>query len=144
MAFMHYFHSLVDSYPADTSHGTSWDRGGGFNRRSYSTRFLILSGGPDQQPGVAMLGKDYDGLGSVSGTHIYAFPDPAASVESNALSLLYIENQASQADPLNRLGSFLEAPASAGSNALSTFLALDASTDDVSNHNIQAPTTGVR
>ncbi len=143
MAFMHYFHTLVDPYPGSTT-GTSWDRGGGFSRRSYYTRFLVLSGGPDHEPGVAQLAKDYDGLGNVSTAHIYTFPDSTLSVEGNTMVLNYIESQASQADPLNRSGSFLEIPASSGNSAVSTFLTLDASTDDISNHNLSAPTTGVR
>ena len=141
---MNYFHSLVDPYPGDSSSGTSWDRGGGFARRSYYTRFLIVSGGPDHEPGVAQFAKDYGGLGSVSSTHLFTFPDSTVSVEGNSLLLNFIESQASQADPLGRSGAFLEQPLTAGSSAVSTFLATDATTDDISNHNLSAPTTGVR
>ncbi len=143
LAFMNYFHTLVDASPG-LSGGQSWDRGGGFSRRSYSTRLLILSGGPDHEPGVAQLGKDYDGISGVSSSHAYTFPDSTVSVDGHSLALNYIENQAAQADPLGRSGSFLETPSNPANSAVSNFLATDASTDDISNHNLSAPTTGVR
>ena len=39
--------------------GAGWDRGSNFYRRAYFSKFLILSGGPDREPGVAQFNKDY-------------------------------------------------------------------------------------
>ncbi len=140
MAFMDYFHSLVDPNPGSTT-GTSWDRGGGFARRAYFSRFLIVSGGPDKEPGVAQLNKDYSG--SVSGGSKSTFPDATLTLQKNVQNLIYIENQAAQSDPTARSGSFYEVPA-ATSNTVGIFLQTDAALDDISNHNIQSPSTGVR
>jgi prepilin-type N-terminal cleavage/methylation domain-containing protein len=52
--FQTLFHSLTEPYPAGASgglFGTYWDRSGG-PRRAFYTKFLILSGGQDQAPGV--------------------------------------------------------------------------------------------
>ncbi len=140
LAFMHYFHLLVDPFPSTTGFG--WDRTGGYARRAYFSRFLVLSSGPDKEPGVAQFDKNYalltsDGLGSK-----YLFPDPSVSMETNALRLIFNENQASQSDPNSRTGVFFEVPDASSSTTI--FLQTNVGLDDISNHNIQAPGSGVR
>ena len=55
--FMSFFHTLLDpnAGTAGLPAGSLWDRGGAYARRSYYSRFLILSGGPDQTPGINSL-----------------------------------------------------------------------------------------
>jgi hypothetical protein len=69
---------------------------------------------------------------------------------SNAAALLFIENQASVSDPSARTGSFFEVPDSTVSSSngvpdsITFFLQTNAITDDITNHNISGPSTGVR
>jgi hypothetical protein len=63
-------------------------------------------------------------------------------MEANALYLTYIENQAAQADPVNRQGSFYESPQAATPTTI--YLQTNAALDDISNQNVSAPSTGVR
>ena len=85
-----------------------WRPGGtgpaGFTRREYFTKFLILSSGPDHEPGVAQFAKDYSLIvdsytTTLSSPYMYTFP-AGRSMEGNALALIYIENQAAVSDPL--------------------------------------------
>jgi prepilin-type N-terminal cleavage/methylation domain-containing protein len=164
IGFMNYFHSLVEpnfSYMGNTP-GIGWDRAGRFTRREFFTKFLILSAGPDREPGVAQFNKDYAQLVdsyqitlsvSANGTYMVTFPNSQLSVEQNALTLIYVENQAAVNDPVLRLGpnsgSFYEGPDTPVlSNGLystaTAFLANSANSDDITNHNISGISTGVR
>jgi prepilin-type N-terminal cleavage/methylation domain-containing protein len=142
IGFMNYFHLLVDPTPGI---GTGWDRGGGSNRRAFYSRFLILSSGPDKEPGVAQFNKDYSSLGGSASANFVTFPNSGFGMEKNARHLIYIENQAAQFDPDPRIsgsgGSFFELPQS---TATTVFLQINAAADDISNHNVSAPSTGVR
>ena len=53
-AFEFFFHRLVEPLPfgSGAGPGVYWDRSGSFPRRAFYTKFLILSGGRDKQPGV--------------------------------------------------------------------------------------------
>ena len=159
IAFMSYFHSIVDPYPGV---GTGWDRAGSFNRRAYFSKFLILSGGPDRQPGVGQLNKNYGDL--FLGGSNSTFPNSNLSMESNAQLLIYIENQAAVSDPVPsstaRVGSFYELPQPVGTSPSPTSIYLQGGTvtasnlnlqgengvnsDDITNHNISGISTGVR
>ena len=140
---MHFFHSLVEPFPS--SSGAGWDRTGNYARRAYFSKFLVLSSGPDKEPGVAQFAKDYASLTGDSTMSMFAFPNNTLSMADNTARLLFIENQASQSDPSARTGSFFEVPNN-GSNLNSTtiFLQTNVGLDDISNHNIQATGTGVR
>ena len=146
IGFMNYFHSLVDPYPTSTG-GVGWDRGGNFPRREYFTKVLILSGGPDHEPGVAQFAKDYSALVDTSpaltSPYQYTFPDSTKKMEANALALIYIENQASVSNPLARSGSFFETP-DASVSSTTVYLSKTANSDDITNHNISGISTGVR
>jgi prepilin-type N-terminal cleavage/methylation domain-containing protein len=143
IAFMNYFHILVDPNPNATV-GTGWDRGSNFTRREYFTKFLILSGGPDREPGVAQLNRDYS---DVTGGPSNPNPFPSGTMQQSAWALLFIENQASVSDPVitastGRTGSFFETPDTGSVTTL--YLQKNATMDDITNHNISGPTTGVR
>jgi len=154
LAFMNYFHILVDPNQSLTA-GFGWDRTGTYLRRAFFSKFLILSGGPDKEPGVGRFARDYaevvDANPSIS-KHLYSFPNNSSSVEANALSLIFNENQAAQFSPLGRTGSFLEVCPTPSSTpqppydvmATTLYIQGNAKLDDISNHNIQAPSTGVR
>ena len=145
LAFMNFFHSLVDPFPGTS--GTGWDRTGNYSRRAYFSKFLVLSAGPDKEPGVAQFAKDYQDL---CGGARFPFPDPNKTMERNALSLIFVENQAAQSEPnidssissFVRTGSFYEVPNL--SSPTTIFLQTNVGLDDISNHNIQATGTGVR
>jgi len=142
MAFMNYFHSMVDpNYLSTSTTGSNWDRGAGFGRRAYFSRFLVVSGGPDKEPGVGRFDRDYSD--EVSGGSSFPFPSPGLTMGQNAQRLILIENQAGQSDPnpSSRTGSFFEVPSG---SATTGFLQANATLDDISNHNLQAVTTGVR
>ncbi len=113
-----------------------WDRGGNyFARRAFFSKFLILSGGPDQNPGVALCDVDYknlhtdfihDGSGAVVSSQVAS---DGSNLSSVVTALLH-EDQALQTD--------LNFPANSLSNNTATFL-IDAAGDDITNHNINAP-----
>ena len=148
MGFMNYFHLLVDPYPGDSKNGTSWDRGASFYRRAFFSKFLILSAGPDREPGVAQFNKDYysinDGSATLSSPHQYDFPTKNMTMEQHTQSLIFIENQAAVSDPLARMGSFYEIPDAGSAAAATSYLQKNANSDDITNHNISGISTGVR
>jgi prepilin-type N-terminal cleavage/methylation domain-containing protein len=104
-------------------------------RRSYFTKFLILSGGPDKVPGVAQLGFDYRTLGSIS-------DGSGAPVAITAANILQIENGASQIDPnqwntktgLPGINPNSAATQDPQANGTTYYLQKDAGLDDISNH----------
>ncbi|WP_435017125.1 prepilin-type N-terminal cleavage/methylation domain-containing protein [Tundrisphaera sp. TA3] len=145
IAFTSYFRSLVDPQATSTG-GTMWDRSNAMNRRAYFSKFLILSSGPDKEPGVGQFNKDYTSLvDDPTGVSFQAFPDSTKSIAVNARYLTLIENQAAQEDPnpAARVNSFWETVPNSGSN-VSAYLQGVAGVDDITNHNISAPGTGVR
>ncbi len=128
--FMTYFHSLID--PNGTSAlgaGSMWDRGGAYSRRSFYSRILILSGGPDLSPGV------------------YLFSDPLSTLgNTTAISqgLVQVENQAGPFDIGNRsapLSSQISTPANYNA---STIQLLTNGGDDVTNQGMASPSSGVQ
>jgi prepilin-type N-terminal cleavage/methylation domain-containing protein len=161
IGFMNYFHSLVDPNPSSGA-GYVWDRGGKFTRREYFSKVLILSAGPDHEPGVAQFAKDYSQLVdsyqiTLAEPYQYPFPNlgsnqgQARTMEQNALALIYIENQAAVSDPTQRNGLFFEIPdnpnAKTSNQKYTTatpYLNGSANSDDITNHNISGISTGVR
>jgi hypothetical protein len=159
VAFMSYFHTLLDPLPDWTNGtpaiGTAWDRSSFLQRRSYYSRPLILSGGPDKVPGLAELDTDYKELveaslplgGSYDGSGTPAIPpSPAAASQ--------IENLAAQIDPRLFLfppgaGTFLGTGLRYGlyrdqpNNQTSLFLQASGQ-DDISNQGLASPGGGVR
>ena len=148
VAFTTYFRSLVDP-GTSTLAGSQWDRTGTLTRRAYFSKPLILSSGPDKEPGVAQLNKNYNELVDtpVGSNHTFAFPDPTKTIQVNTQYLTLIENQASQTDPLDRSGAFSQNPTTSTTGigfTTTQYLRNIAGTDDITNHLISAPGTGVR
>jgi prepilin-type N-terminal cleavage/methylation domain-containing protein len=113
-AVMTYFQILLDpSIPPKT---TLWDRTGSTRRRAYYSKFLILSGGPDKQPGTYQLNKDYTqtdegsflNVGSsaafsgLPGPPSQGIAFPTANLLTNVQYLNWCESQAGQIDYLKR------------------------------------------
>lgn len=136
-----YFTSLVDynagSGAAPTDRRQFWDRTASA-RAAYFSRFLIVSGGPDEQLGVAMLGQDYSGFNPPAPGGV-AFP--TTSAETNALLLLTIENNAASLSPARSGTSpYYTAPSDATTLGLSQFW----NQDDISNHTLRGSSGAVR
>jgi prepilin-type N-terminal cleavage/methylation domain-containing protein len=171
LTFQTFFHTLID--PIAAASGTSglsssnpnlssyWDRSAAanatygkiFGRRAYYTRFLVLSGGPDKMPGVAMLGvdyRDYSVPGGVDERTAYALPGggfastrdgtgamvPVPTSTATIAPLIQVENQGGTVDP-NRAGPYLGVTLSGGRNDTNTFLE-QAGEDDITSQNIHA------
>lgn len=127
-AFEAYFHRLTEpmEYTATptTDAAKYWDRGGysglGY-RRAFSSKPLILSGGPDQRPGVAMF------------------------VSPNVDQLIRYENNAMQFDP-TEVGPALNGVIPAAKFEMlanpKSFELWDAGQDDVTNHNFNLAGSG--
>lgn len=132
--FMTHFHSLLDySYPVVNNTTQTWDRTGTYPRRAFFSKFLILSAGPDKEPGIARLARDYSSVANLSAAYN---PVPATS-----LNLIAIENQASQYDPLARSGQFKEVMNDYLNTANATPVTLflqNAGLDDISNQGLSS------
>jgi hypothetical protein len=129
----------ADIAPPGAGPAPYWDRGyTSFRRRAYYFKFLIASSGPDQTMGIPRYGDAAVKAAGVSA------PDTIAQ------NLILIENQAAQSD-LGRTNS-------AGSktpplpplyheenpSGLTSSLQGDWGLDDITNHKINAPGTGLR
>jgi prepilin-type N-terminal cleavage/methylation domain-containing protein len=114
VAFQYYFHSLVDPN-ATTSSVNNWDRFSNtslniYKRRAYYTKFLILSGGPDKEPGV------------------FLYSDASLNASTAGVGLLMDESQA-----LPNTFYSVSNPAYYPNPPTP-----DANIDDITNHNLQA------
>jgi len=148
-AFMAHFHSLLDPHYGDPglTLGQLWDRSGFYPRRAFYSRFLILSGGPDKEPGVAQLGRDYHTLysttdGSGMPVPISTYNASTTSAQVDAGHLIRVENQAAAIDP-NRLGLFQEKEQAPGTNQ-ATYGLIQNGLDDVTNQGLASPGGGIR
>lgn len=155
MAFQNHFHTLVDPFAITagaSSYQTYWDRstaakstvyGTLYPRRAYYSRFLVVSGGVDKQPGTAMLGVNYQSLDDRN-----RFPLPGGGttttrdgtggvVLATVANVIQIENQGGMIDP-NRSGAFY-APTFGSNyrNDTNTLLEYFAA-DDITSQNYQS------
>jgi hypothetical protein len=137
VAFQTYFHTLVEPLSSGGPSASFWSRGttpDSFpQRRAYYSKFLIASSGPDQQLGIAEVGKNYGVTGSAP------YNNGAAL---NVINLL-IEGQAAQAT-LNRSDAVYLTPQTDTGNAAITTLLQEAGLDDVTNHSILSAGGGVQ
>ena len=78
-----FFHTLVEPLPL-AGGGLDWDRSGTSYRRAFFTKFLVLSGGPDQVPGVFLYTDDY----------LYPKTGPPLTADSISAHLIANENNA--------------------------------------------------
>lgn len=121
--FENMFHRLVD--PTNT-----WDRSGQLPRRAYFSKFLISSGGPDRQQGIARLGVDY-GTGDPV-IPVAGHPGGSYSSFGNSANLILIENTAARISPYRNPDQAL-LPV----NNNITAVLLQASYDDITNQTSQ-------
>jgi len=134
-AFEFFFHRLTEPYPSpDPTTGLFWDRGGFKYRRAFYSKFLVLSGGQDQVPGV-FLYSDADMLSLGSGA--------AASLianENNALPFgmeLFSVAGGFTANVSVQSTAFPNVPSNDPTHP-SSYDLLQGAQDDISNHNLQA------
>jgi prepilin-type N-terminal cleavage/methylation domain-containing protein len=131
------FHPLTEPYNALGSHTSAlpyyWDRGGNYPaRRSFYSKFLVLSGGPDQLPGVFLYNDTTLGgfkTADLAAAALIANENNAMQFGLDAVDFtsgtsIGISNvgTTSSNDPLNP----------------NTFDIQQAGQDDIGNHNLQA------
>jgi prepilin-type N-terminal cleavage/methylation domain-containing protein len=120
IAFEYFFHRLTEPFQHTGNFAFYWDRGNNFPyRRAFFSKPLILSSGPDGQPGV------------------FLFPDAVPPTQGS--QLLMIENNAIPFDPALFSGETIPAGTTVLPNSTSWSLR-DAGKDDITNQNRQ--TTG--
>ena len=73
-----FFHRLTEPFPLSGTYtgeyGVDWDRSG-TGRRAFFTKFLVLSGGPDQVPGVFLYSDavlNSFGTADIASAHLIA------------------------------------------------------------------------
>jgi prepilin-type N-terminal cleavage/methylation domain-containing protein len=164
--FMNYFFSLVDPIAVSDntfSYQTFWDRSAAltspiygtlYPRRAFYARFLVVSGGQDKMPGVAMLSQfpgdsrgypwtiDYRQLDErtrwplAGGSFASSRDGSGQPVALTPANLVQIENQGGMVDP-NRSGAF-SVPGFTGSyrNDTNTYLEY-VGADDITTQNYQ-------
>ena len=134
----------VANPPAGPNSRGPWDRGlsssNYYSRRAYYSKFLVLSGGPDKQPGVPVMDKDLnDSLGFSS----LPYFSPTSST-AGPLDLL-VECQAAPATPLRDVTQpylsfvFNNKPSLFPPGDAVTQALIEASKDDISSHNMAGP-----
>ncbi|MDR3637661.1 MAG: type II secretion system protein [Isosphaeraceae bacterium] len=149
--FQTYFHQLVDPLADPSLLGSTpatsqlyWDRSVPavssvvlYPRRAFYSRYLILSAGPDGQPGVPYLTDPRFNNGTPMFTDSALKQQAATNKAGTALSLL-VEGQAAQAT-LNRTNAPYLAPVgiSNGGDLYTNQLQVDGM-DDVTNHNLMS------
>jgi prepilin-type N-terminal cleavage/methylation domain-containing protein len=79
VVFSTMFHTLFEPLPLVT--GLDWDRSGISNRRAFFTKFLVLSGGQDQMPGVFLY------------PDAYLYPTSGTPLSADSISTLLIANE---------------------------------------------------
>jgi prepilin-type N-terminal cleavage/methylation domain-containing protein len=133
-AFESFFHRLTE--PVMPGGGSSfWDRSG-YGRRAFYSKFLILSGGPDKQPGVFLYSDlDMNGLGGNAAANLIAN-------ENNALPFSLDILGGWPAGFLDPAHYRLTTPAFTASpsndpNHPSSYDLRQSAEDDISNHNLQ-------
>ncbi len=139
-----YFHINIDPNTTNNAGGQMWDRTGLYRRRSYYSKFLVLSGGPDLEPGVFQLNKSYQDIDSSYSTAV-SFPTGNTVIDATLIN--WCEGQAAQVEFNGRAGTFLEqvySPNNVVSSPTSLYLQTIAGLDDISNHALSAPGTGAK
>ena len=111
--FQQHFFSLVDPYadttPLASANGQLWDRTGYYKRRTYFSKFLILSAGPDGQYGVGSFGLEYgDSAQSTAGYYFGRANGPFVAIptaqsDAFAARMILVEGQGSRTDPYSRV-----------------------------------------
>ena len=154
VGFSQFFIPLSDPWAQGTVTGAPgyWDRGSQFiGRREFYSRFLVLSGGADKTPGVAILSTEYfnklDAIASQENNYNHPIPTttagfvfPTGTIATDT-GLALIESQAGSVTPYRSDGLYqtpLSLLGTAGHAEITGAIQL-AGFDDITNHNLQAP-----
>lgn len=126
VAFEYFFHRLTEPFSHTGASNYYWDRGSQFPyRRAFYTRPLILSGGPDLQPGVFLYP---DGSGPIASQLL--------AVENNAMTYVF-DFTGSLAVPPGTLtlpsGPFISP--NTGDTSYPSYQLRESGRDDISNQN---------
>ncbi len=147
--FQQHFFSLVD--PRADFLGMRpnwWDRTEFYTRRAYFSKPLILSGGPDLVPGVALLDFDY-GTTGVDGVPLgYEVPLDQFTPDQRSLLINLIESQGGQLDPRareqNPRSANLHQWTADAPTAVDLNLQGNWGLDDITNQTLRSPGLGVQ
>ena len=146
MEFQFQFFSLTDPNFAAGAGTAAWDRSGQTARRAYFSKFLIISSGPDKTLGIDLRLP----AGMFDATHLNLITNQAAQAS------IFQDGTNAPTTILNRsvtplFESIVNLPSSGYSINLSSPLYVPdssifwtASVDDISNHNLSGPGSGVR
>ncbi len=139
-AFEYYFHRLTEPFPHNGASTVYWDRGGVFPyRRAFYTKFLILSGGPDKQPGVFLYADhDMKTLGASASYYLIANENNALPFALDLLGGGTAGFTTTVSVPV--AGESFTAVPSNDPTRPSSYDLQQAAQDDITNHNLQ--TTG--
>ncbi len=131
-AFENFFHKLTE--PVPPAGGSSfWDRSA-YGRRAFYSKFLILSGGPDKQPGVFLYAdSDFQAMGANAAVYLIANENAALPF---ALDVLGGGVAGFTGNTQYTATSFSLAPSLDPTHPSSYDLRISAQ-DDVTNHNLQ-------
>jgi len=133
-AFESFFHMLTEPLP-NPGGAFYWDRGGFPYRRAFYSKFLVLSGGQDQVPGVFLYANaDMKSLGSTAASYLIAN-------ENNALPFamdLFGGGTAGFTTNVSVSNTTFPYGPSPDPTHPSSYDLLQGGQDDISNHNLQA------
>jgi hypothetical protein len=139
-AFETFFHRLTE--PISPYGGVLfWDRGGSFARRSYYSKFLILSGGPDKQPGVFLYSDaQMTQLGDNAAPYLLANENNAMPFALDMFGGGTAGFTTTAAIPTGTGGGnpFFTNVSSFDPTQPSTYDLRQSAQDDISNHNLQS------
>ncbi len=136
--FSTFFHRLVEPLGL-AGNGVDWDRSGTSYRRAFFTKFLVLSGGPDQLPGVFLYNdSDINSLASASvdsaSAHLIANENSAMPFGWASAGTPYVDFIQSAT-----IGSTSINSSTSGNPAYpANFDVFQAAQDDITNQNLQA------
>jgi prepilin-type N-terminal cleavage/methylation domain-containing protein len=138
--FENFFHRLTE--PISPGGGVLfWDRGASFARRAYYSKFLILSGGPDKQPGVFLYAdSDMQALGDNAASFLIANENNAMPFGMDMLGGGTAGFTTTVTIPTGTGGGnpFFTNTSSNDPTHPSTYDLRQSAQDDISNHNLQA------
>ncbi len=142
-AFESFFHRLTEPVPlGSNSSALYWDRSGNYARRAFYTKFLILSGGRDRQPGVFLYSDaDMTKMGDGAAQYLIANENNALpfglDVFGSATGIAGFTGTATYPAGTGGTPNFLSVP-SLDPTRPSSYDLQQSAKDDISNHNLQS------
>ncbi len=143
-AFEYFFHRLTEPVPLGSNSSVLyWDRSGNYARRAFYTKFLILSGGRDRQPGVFLYSDaDMKTMGNGAAAYLIANENNALPFALDVFGggttgIAGFTSTAQYPTGASGTPSFLSVPSLDPTHPSSYDLQQSAK-DDISNHNLQS------